>query len=94
MQKQDLPCNGCLKLPVCRHKKRVQCSDLFFMILDNCDFNEVDRITTKYIKEQIKELLLQVDNIVPGNDWKERLTNDDSLQKMYSVSNLQDEETH
>lgn len=73
MQKEQVPCYGCLKLPVCKHKEKIECTDLFFIILDHADFDEADRIKNKEIKSVLKQMLIKVEHIKPGHDWKVRL---------------------
>ena len=72
MQKDEIPCKGCLKLPVCKHKVQIECSDLFFIILDHADFDEADRIKNKVIRGYVKDVLQEVEHILPGRDWRER----------------------
>ena len=88
MQKEQFPCYRCLKLPICRHLLRVECSDLFFIILDNADFDKGDKIINADIKICLKTLLINVEHILPGFDWKERLNHGDTMRDMHSISGL------
>lgn len=87
MQKEMIPCYGCLKLPVCKNKEKIECSDLFFIVLDNADFDRGNKIINQEIKDFIKKLLLEVNHILPDHDWKERL-NDNSMRGLHNISSL------
>ncbi len=73
MQREEIPCHGCLKLPVCKNKEKIECSDLFFIVLDSANFDRDNRIINKEIKKYIKEVLHELTHIIPEKDWKERL---------------------
>lgn len=94
MRKQEFPCYRCLKLPVCRNMTRVECSDLFFIIMDTADFDRGNKIVNADIKRSLKNLLLKVEHIIPENDWKERITHADTMQDMHSISSLRSKETY
>jgi hypothetical protein len=94
MQKEQFPCYRCLKLPICRHLLIVECSDLFFIILDNADFDSEDKIINEDIKICLKTLLINVERILPGFDWKERLNYEDTLLDMHSISSLRSKKTN
>ena len=67
---------------------RIECSDLFFIILNHADFNKDKKIVNADIKAQLKKILYVVEHIVPGKDWKERINYGDTMQDMYSTSCL------
>ena len=88
------PCRQCLKRPVCQSQTMVQCSDLFFLILDNADFDRGNKIANEDIKAELKQILYVVTHIIPGPDWKERLNNGDTLQDVRRASSMQRKKTH
>ncbi len=87
------PCRQCLKRPVCQNQTRIECSDLFFIILDTADFDRGDKIVNAGIKTELKKLLYVVEHILPGKDWKERVNHGDTMSDLHSVSSLRSEGT-
>jgi len=73
MLKEKFPCLNCLKRPVCQNKTRIECSDLFFIILNTADFDRDNRVINEEIKAGLKELLFNVEHILPESGWRERL---------------------
>jgi hypothetical protein len=73
MLKEDFPCFKCLKRPVCQNEERIECSDLFFIILNTADFDRSNKVMNGIIKNVLKQILFNVTHIVPEKDWKERL---------------------
>ena len=88
------PCRQCLKRPICKNLERIKCSDLFFIILDNADFDRGNKIVNEDIKSELKKILHVVTHILPGPDWKERLHNGDTLQDVRRASSMQRKKTH
>jgi len=77
MKKEQLPCYKCLKRPVCKNKTRIECTDLFFIILNNADFDRGNRIINSFIKDGIKVILPNVEHILPELGWEK--IRDDTL---------------
>lgn len=90
MQSKELPCKQCLKRPACMYKTKVECSDLFFDVMDEADFDEEDHVVNSRIKRKLKAIFPNCVRIVPGEDWLERTTQDDTMRKMHSASCVQD----
>jgi hypothetical protein len=56
--------------------------------MDTADFDLGNKIVNEDIKKTLKNLLLKVEHILPGKDWKERLNHGDTMQDMHSISSL------
>lgn len=87
------PCRQCLKRAICQSQTRIECSDLFFIILDTADFDKGNKIVNENIKSELKKILHVVTHILPGKDWKERINHGDTMQDMHSISSLRSKGT-
>ena len=76
MLKEEFPCYKCLKRPVCQNKEKIECSDLFFIVLNSADFDRDNRVVNEAIKAGLKRILFNVEHIIPEHDWKDRLKNE------------------
>ena len=86
------PCRQCLKRAICQSQKRIECTDLFFIIIENADFDRGNKIVNKNIKIELKQILHVVEHILPGKDWKKERLDDNSLRDLHNISSLQDED--
>lgn len=74
MEKEKFPCIKCLKRPTCQHKTRIECSDLFFIVLNTADFDRTNRIINRELLKSLKTILFNVEHILPeADDWKDRI---------------------
>ena len=61
----EIPCKGCLKFPVCRSKERIECTDLFNIIIELSEFERGNHIVSKDVKQVLKVQLPNVTHILP-----------------------------
>lgn len=83
MKKEKFPCHKCIIRPICQNITAIECSELFFMIMDNSDFEDAYKIRNEDLKRTLKQLMPAVISIRPGKDWlnEEKNIREKSLQK-------------
>jgi hypothetical protein len=72
--KELVPCYKCILRPTCQNKTHIVCSPLFFFIISNSDFEDLFRVKTPEMRELMKELFHNLENVKPEKGYYDEVT--------------------